>query len=119
MKLKVFEALDVYRDRSVRLVNMKHFRVTGDWHKDHRLHGVQDIYQARATIEARLPAPEDGTDYAKARCAELIGHEIFGELMYMVRELRDEILDEQYRPSDDPIMQKLHRIQRAMEGEDI
>lgn len=117
MKLRVYEALEARPLRHIAVrPPMKHFAATD---KIDPLSIERQVrYQLRAEFRAEAFAPEGETHFAVERAIQMVGREVFGELIYMLQDLEDVVLGEQWRPAHDPIMEQIDKMRRAMRGED-
>lgn len=74
-------------------------------------------YRFEVTVGLEITGPTEAASELRHRAARAIAHEVYGEVLTELRELRRELWQEQrYRAGDDPVLTRLAALEDKLNG---
>ena len=74
-------------------------------------------YRFEVTVGMEITGPTEAASELRLRAARAIAHEVYGEVLTELRELRRELWQEQqYRAANDPVLTRLAALEDRLNG---
>ncbi len=115
--MKILEAIQAERLGRV-MPKLRRTQVTRGVQQS-RIDPISDVYEwlFDVRVGCTLRGPIDAQEHLERQAAAMLARELYGELEGDIRDAIEIVHEEDYRPSDDPLLVKLNGILHKIRGE--